>query len=98
MRVPDVLDCWFESGAMPFAQPHYPFERKTEFERDVSGGLHRRVRRADPRLVLHAACTAAALFRRHAFRNAVCHGVMLGSDGRKMSKRLRNYPDPMELV
>ena len=54
VRVPDVLDCWFESGSMPYAQLHYPFERAGGVRGDVPGRLHRRVRRADPRLVLHA--------------------------------------------
>ena len=54
-RVPEVLDCWFESGSMPFAQVHYPFENKDWFERPLPRRLHRRVHRPDPRLVLHAA-------------------------------------------
>ena len=54
-RVPEVLDCWFESGSMPFAQVHYPFENKEWFEAHFPGRLHRRVRRPDARLVLHAA-------------------------------------------
>jgi len=97
-RVPEVLDCWFESGAMPFAQLHYPFERTSEFEATFPADF----------IVEYVAQTrgwfytlhvlAAALFQSHAFRHAVCHGVVLGSDGRKMSKRLRNYPDPMDVV
>ena len=95
-RVPEVLDCWFESGAMPFAQLHYPFERGPEFDATFPADF----------IVEYVAQTrgwfytlhvlAAALFQSHAFRHAVCHGVVLGSDGRKMSKRLRNYPDPMD--
>ena len=98
VRVPEVLDCWFESGAMPFAQLHYPFERGPEFDATFPADF----------IVEYVAQTrgwfytlhvlAAALFQSHAFRHAVCHGVVLGSDGRKMSKRLRNYPDPMEIV
>ena len=52
-RIPDVLDCWFESGSMPYAQVHYPFENREWFEEPLPGGLHRRVRGPDPRLVLH---------------------------------------------
>ena len=98
VRVPEVLDCWFESGAMPFAQLHYPFERAPEFDATFPADF----------IVEYVAQTrgwfytlhvlAAALFQSHAFRHAVCHGVVLGSDGRKMSKRLRNYPDPMDIV
>jgi isoleucyl-tRNA synthetase len=98
MRVPEVLDCWFESGSMPFAQLHYPFEREAEFTATFPADF----------IVEYVAQTrgwfytlhvlAAALFEQHAFKNAVCHGVLLGADGRKMSKRLKNYPDPMDLV
>ena len=97
-RVPEVLDCWFESGSMPFAQLHYPFEGAEELAATFPADF----------IVEYVAQTrgwfytlhvlAAALFEQHAFRNAVCHGVLLGADGRKMSKRLKNYPDPMELV
>lgn len=99
-RVPDVLDCWFESGAMPFAQDHYPFAERSgaAFEAGFPGDF----------IVEYVAQTrgwfytmlvlSTALFDAPPFRHAVCHGVVLGEDGRKMSKRLRNYPDPMALV
>jgi isoleucyl-tRNA synthetase len=97
-RVPDVLDCWFESGSMPFAQLHYPIEHAPEFDATFPADF----------IVEYIAQTrgwfytlhvlAGALFGTHAFRNAVCHGVLLGADGRKMSKRLRNYADPMDVV
>jgi len=92
-RVPEVLDCWFESGSMPFAQVHYPFENKEWFEHHYPGDF----------IVEYIAQTrgwfytmhvlATALFDRPAFRNCVSHGILLGEDGRKMSKSLRNYPD-----
>ena len=98
VRVPEVLDCWFESGAMPFAQLHYPFEQQSAFAATFPADF----------IVEYVAQTrgwfytlhvlAAALFDEPAFNNAVCHGVVLGSDGRKMSKRLKNYPDPMDVV
>jgi isoleucyl-tRNA synthetase len=98
VRVPEVLDCWFESGAMPFAQLHFPFEQESEFAATFPADF----------IVEYVAQTrgwfytlhvlAAALFQQHAFRHAVCHGVLLGTDGRKMSKRLRNYPDPLDVV
>ena len=92
-RISDVLDCWFESGSMSFAQFHYPFENKEKFEQhfpadyiveyigQTRGWFY----------LLHVMATA--LFDRPAFKNVICHGIVLGSDGQKMSKHLRNYPD-----
>lgn len=93
-RVEDVLDCWFESGAMPFAQMHYPFENKELFEANHPADF---IVEYPPQVrgwfyTLHVLSTA--LFDRPAFKNCIVHGVLLGDDGRKMSKRLRNYPDP----
>lgn len=92
-RVPEVLDCWFESGSMPFAQVHYPFEHREWFEHHYPGDF---IVEYLPQTrgwfyTLHVLATA--LFDRPAFRNCVAHGVVLGSDGRKMSKSLGNYPD-----
>ncbi len=93
-RVTDVLDCWFESGSMPFAQVHYPFENKQWFERhfpaDFITEYHAQTRGWFYTLVV----LATALFDRPPFSNVICHGVILDADGRKLSKRLRNYPDP----
>ena len=96
-RVPEVLDCWFESGSMPFAQVHYPFENQAWFENHYPGDF----------IVEYVAQTrgwfytmhvlATALFDRPAFATCVGHGVVLGDDGQKMSKSLRNYPDPMNV-
>ena len=92
-RISDVMDCWFESGSMSFAQYHYPFENKETFEQhfpcdyiveyigQTRGWFY----------VQHVMATA--LFDRPAFKNVICHGIVLGSDGQKMSKHLRNYPD-----
>jgi isoleucyl-tRNA synthetase len=92
-RISDVLDCWFDSGSMPFAQFHYPFENKEYFEQhfpcdyiveyigQTRGWFY----------LLHVMATA--LFDKPAFKNVICHGIVLGSDGQKMSKHLRNYPD-----
>ena len=92
-RISDVLDCWFESGSMPFAQYHYPFENKEYFEQhfpsdfiveyigQTRGWFY----------LLHVMATA--LFDKPAFKNVICHGIVLGDDGQKMSKHLRNYPD-----
>jgi isoleucyl-tRNA synthetase len=92
-RVPEVLDCWFESGSMPYAQVHYPFENREWFENHYPGDF----------IVEYIAQTrgwfytmhvlATALFDRPAFRTCMAHGILQGEDGRKMSKSLRNYPD-----
>ncbi|WP_410570141.1 isoleucine--tRNA ligase [Amycolatopsis sp. cmx-4-61] len=96
-RVPDVLDVWFDSGSMPYAQVHYPFENAEWFEHhypsdfiveyigQTRGWFY----------LLHVLATA--LFDRPAFRTCVSHGIVLGSDGAKMSKSLRNYPDVNEV-
>ena len=93
-RVPEVLDCWFESGSMPFAQVHYPFENTEWFENHYPGDF----------IVEYIAQTrgwfytlhvlATALFDRPSFASCVSHGIVLGDDGQKMSKSLNNYPDP----
>ena len=96
-RIPDVLDVWFDSGSMPFAQVHYPFENQEWFDShnpadfiveyigQTRGWFY----------MLHVLSTA--LFDRPAFKNVVSHGIVLGSDGQKMSKSLRNYPDVSEV-
>jgi len=96
-RVPEVLDCWFESGSMPFAQVHYPFENKEWFESHFPADF----------IVEYVAQTrgwfytlvvlATALFDKPPFENVICHGVVLDTEGRKLSKSLRNYPDPEEM-
>ncbi|MDN4477239.1 isoleucine--tRNA ligase [Demequina sp. SYSU T00039] len=96
-RIPDVFDVWFDSGSMPFAQVHYPFENRdwfdghnpadfiVEYIGQTRGWFY----------VMHVLATA--LFDRPAFKTCVSHGIVLGSDGRKMSKSLRNYPDVNEV-
>jgi len=96
-RVPEVLDCWFESGSMPYAQVHYPFENKDWFESHFPADF----------IVEYVAQTrgwfytlvvlSTALFDRPPFKSVICHGVVLDSEGQKLSKRLRNYPDPEEM-
>jgi isoleucyl-tRNA synthetase len=97
-RVPDILDCWFESGAMPYAQMHYPFENRTEFEKSFPGDFIVEYIAQTRGWFYTLVVLAAALFNERPFKNAICHGVILSNDGRKMSKRLKNYPDPLELV
>jgi isoleucyl-tRNA synthetase len=93
-RVTDVLDCWFESGSMPYAQVHYPFENAAWFESHFPADFI--VEYVGQTrcwfYTLHVLSTA--LFDRPPFRHCVVHGVVLGDDGRKMSKRLGNYPQP----
>lgn len=98
-RVPDVFDCWFESGSMPYGQHHYPFESKAQFETAyypahfISESIDQTRGWFYSLLVL-----GVALFGRAPFKNVVTNGLVLAEDGRKMSKSLQNYPDPMELV
>ncbi|MFS2029014.1 MULTISPECIES: isoleucine--tRNA ligase [unclassified Curtobacterium] len=96
-RITDVFDVWFDSGSMPYAQVHYPFENREWFEShnpadfiveyigQTRGWFY----------VMHVLSTA--LFDRPAYKNVISHGIVLGSDGQKMSKSLRNYPDVSEV-
>jgi isoleucyl-tRNA synthetase len=93
-RVPDVLDCWFESGSMPFAQVHYPFERREWFERHFPADFIVEYVGQTRGWFYTLHVLAVALFGKPAFRHCLAHGIVLGDDGRKMSKRLGNYPDP----
>jgi len=96
-RVPEVLDCWFESGSMPFAQVHYPFENREWFEDHYPGDFIVEYTGQTRGWFYTLHVLATALFDRPAFTTCVSHGIVLGSDGLKMSKSLRNYPDPMEV-
>ncbi|MBU1159872.1 class I tRNA ligase family protein, partial [Patescibacteria group bacterium] len=97
-RVPEVFDCWFESGAMPYAQYHYPFENKKLVEETfpadfIAEGLDQT---RGWFYTLHV--LAAALFNNQAFKNVVANGLILDSQGRKLSKKLRNYTEPEEIM
>jgi isoleucyl-tRNA synthetase len=97
-RIPEVLDCWFESGAMPYAQAHYPFENKAHFEKHfpadfIAEGLDQTRGWFYTLMVL-----STALFDKPAFNNVVVNGLVLAEDGKKMSKRLKNYPDPIYVI
>ncbi|GAA3341974.1 isoleucine--tRNA ligase [Amorphoplanes nipponensis] len=96
-RVPEVLDCWFESGSMPFAQVHYPFENKEWFEHHYPGDFIVEYIGQTRGWFYTMHVLATALFDRPAFRNCLSHGILQGADGRKMSKSLRNYPDVYEV-
>ncbi|MBQ9281559.1 MAG: isoleucine--tRNA ligase [Treponema sp.] len=97
-RIPEVFDCWFESGSMPYAQLHYPFENKEHFEKHfpadfISEGLDQTRGWFYTLTIL-----AAELFDKPAFKNCIVNGLVLAEDGRKMSKSLRNYTDPVEAI
>ncbi|GMY32388.1 isoleucine--tRNA ligase, cytoplasmic, partial [Fagus crenata] len=97
-RVDDVFDCWFESGSMPYAYIHYPFENVELFEKNFPGhfvaeGLDQTRGWFYTLMVL-----STALFGKPAFRNLICNGLVLAEDGKKMSKSLKNYPSPLEVI
>ena len=105
-RVPEVLDCWFESGSMPFAQVHYPFEQNSSghpnpgpdwFEHHYPGDFIVEYNGQTRGWFYTLHVLATALFDRPAFRSCVAHGIVLGDDGAKMSKSRRNYPDVTEV-
>ena len=92
-RIPDVLDCWFESGSMPYAQVHYPFENVEWFESHNPGDFIVEYIGQTRGWFYTLHVLATALFDRPAFTSCISHGILLGDDGAKMSKSLRNYPD-----
>ncbi|RJQ34210.1 isoleucine--tRNA ligase [Candidatus Parcubacteria bacterium] len=97
-RIPDVLDTWFDSGSMPYGERHYPFENKEKFEnvfpaQFIAEGLDQT--RA---WFYYMHILAVSIFGRNAFQNVIVNGIVLAEDGKKMSKKLKNYPDPMEVV
>jgi isoleucyl-tRNA synthetase len=96
-RVPEVLDGWFESGSMPFAQVHYPFEATDWFEHHYPGDFIVEYNGQTRAWFYYMHVLATALFDRPAFRSAIAHGIVLGDDGQKMSKSRRNYPDVNEV-
>ena len=97
-RIPEVFDCWFESGSMPYGQQHYPFENKEFFESHfpanfISEGLDQTRGWFYTLTIL-----ASHLFDKPAFQNCIVNGLVLAEDGRKMSKSLKNYTDPVEAI
>ncbi len=108
-RVPEVLDCWFESGSMPYAQMHYPFENKEKFEsgfpaefiaegQDQTRGWFYTLHVLATVLTQQPNASVPVRESLPAFRNVIVNGIVLAEDGKKMSKRLKNYPDPMEVI
>ena len=97
-RVDKVLDCWFESGSMPFAQLHYPFENKAKFEANYPADFIVEYIGQVRAWFYYVHAVNTALFGDHAFNNVITTGVVAGNDGRKMSKSLGNFTDPNELM
>lgn len=97
-RVPEVFDCWFESGSMPYGSNHFPFENEQKFRTNhpadfISEGIDQT---RGWFYTLHVLSTA--IFGKPAFKNCIVHGIVLAEDGQKMSKRKKNYPDPLVIV
>jgi len=97
-RIPEVLDCWFESGAMPYAQVHYPFEDKEKFSERFPADFINEGLDQTRGWFYSLTVLAAALFKSSAYDACVCSGLVLAEDGKKMSKSLRNYTDPVEVI
>ena len=96
-RVTDVLDCWFESGSMPYAQCHYPFENKERFEENFPADFITEYLAQTRGWFYTMMVLSTALFDRAPFKNVICHGTILDENAQKLSKRLRNYPDPIAM-
>lgn len=97
-RVPDVLDTWFDSGSMPYAQMHYDFENKEKFEKNFPANFIAEGIDQTRTWFYYLHVLATGLFKKAAFQNVIVNGTVLAEDGKKMSKRLQNYPDPNLLM
>ncbi|KAK3043989.1 Isoleucine--tRNA ligase, cytoplasmic, partial [Coniosporium uncinatum] len=97
-RVPEVFDCWFESGSMPYAGSHYPFENKETFHDAFPGDFIAEGIDQTRGWFYTLAVLGTHLFGKLPFKNCVVNGTVLAEDGKKMSKRLKNYPDPTLII
>ncbi|TSC72220.1 MAG: isoleucyl-tRNA synthetase [Parcubacteria group bacterium Gr01-1014_70] len=97
-RIPEVFDCWFESGSMPYAQSHYPFDQTESTHGFTSADFIAEGLDQTRGWFYSMHVLAAGLFEKPAYTAVVVNGIILAEDGQKMSKRLKNYPDPMEMV
>jgi isoleucyl-tRNA synthetase len=97
-RIPDVLDTWFNSGSVPYATLHYPFENVDEFNKRVPADFIAEGQDQCRTWFYYQHVLSSGLFDKRAFNNVMVTGIMLADDGRKMSKSLNNYPDPLEVV
>jgi len=96
-RISDVLDCWFESGSMPYAQMHYPFENKQRFEKNFPAEFIAEGVDQTRCWFYYLHVLSTALKNSEAFKNVIANGIVLAEDGKKMSKRLQNYPEPSDI-
>ena len=97
-RIEEVLDCWFESGSMPYAQVHYPFENKEWFEANFPADFIAEGLDQTRGWFYSLTVLGVALFGKSPFKNVIVNGLILAEDGKKMSKRLKNYPEPTLLI
>jgi len=97
-RVQDVLDTWFDSGSMPYAQMHYPFENEKKFENNFPAAFIAEGVDQTRAWFYYLHVIATAIRKKPAFKNVIVNGIVLAEDGKKMSKRLQNYPDPMDVM
>lgn len=97
-RIPDVLDTWFDSGSMPYGERHYPFEGKEQFEKNFPAQFIAEGLDQTRAWFYYLHVLAGAIFNTNAFQNVIVNGIVLAEDGKKMSKKLQNYPDPMEVI
>src|SRR3989338_2816773 len=97
-RIPDVLDTWFDSGSMPYGEKHYPFENKERFEATFPAQFIAEGLDQTRAWFYYLHVLGGALFNKNAFQHVIVNGIVLAEDGKKMSKKLQNYPDPMEIV
>ena len=97
-RVPDVLDTWFNSGSVPYASYHYPFENEEKVEKRIPADFIAEGQDQVSKWFYYQHVLSGGLFEKAAFKNVVVNGIVLAEDGKKMSKRLQNYPDPSLVV
>lgn len=97
-RIPEIFDCWFESGSMPYAQDHYPFENREEMPKRFPADFIAEGIDQTRCWFYTLTVISAALFDKPAFKNVIVNGILLAEDGQKMSKRLKNYPEPLAVV
>lgn len=97
-RIPEVFDTWFDSGSMPYASLHYPFENKKFFDQNFPADFIAEAQDQTRGWFYNMHVLATALFGKAAFTDVICTGLIMAEDGKKMSKSLKNYPDPWELM
>lgn len=97
-RIPDVLDTWFDSGSVPYAVYHYPFENENKVDERVPANFIAEAQDQVSKWFYYQHVLSGALFQKNAFSNVITSGIVLAEDGKKMSKRLQNYPDPQHML